>query len=137
MVVLQNVLLALLGFSGGIGVAGGVFAFISVLQLIPRLACRLGLATYTYQTETWIFLGGSIGTVIQLFSVPLPIGTIGLAVSGIFFGIFTGALSMALADTLQVIPILAQRTKLVVGLPWLIVAMGLGRAVGAFFQMCF
>ena len=137
MELLQNILLVVLGFSGGLGVAGGVFAFISVLQLIPRMACRLGLASYTYQTETWIFLGGSLGTIIYLFPIPLPIGTIGLALSGILFGIFTGALSMALADTLRVIPILAQRTKLVVGLPWLIMAMGLGRAAGALFQMCF
>ncbi len=137
MEILQNLLLILLGLSGGLGVAGGVFAFISVLQLIPRMACRLGLASRSYEMETCIFLGGTIGTIIQLFPIPVPIGWFGLLVAGSFFGVFTGALSMALADTLRVIPVLAQRTKLVRGLPWIIVAMGMGRAMGAFFQLCF
>ncbi len=137
MELIQNIFLGILGFSGGLGVAAGVFAFISVLQLIPRMACRLGQASHMYQMETCIFLGGTVGNLIYVFPLSLPIGTLGLGILGIFSGIFTGALSMALADTLQVIPILAQRTKLIQGLPWLIVAMGLGRAAGAFFQLCF
>ena len=137
MELIQGAFLAVLGFAGGLGVAGGVFAFISVLQLIPRMACRLGKASDMYQMETCIFLGGTLGTIIQLFPVSLPVGNIGLGIYGIFSGIFTGALSMALADTLRVIPVLAQRTKLTKGLPWLVVAMGLGRAAGAFFQLCF
>ena len=34
------ILLGVIGFAGGISVAGGVFAFISILEMLPRLASR-------------------------------------------------------------------------------------------------
>ena len=135
--VLKMILVAIIGFSGGVGVAGGVFAFISILQMIPRMACRLGVAGHIYQMETCIFLGGSAGSLLTLFPISLPVGNLGIAIFGVFAGIFIGCLSMALAETLKVIPILAQRTKLKVGLPWLITAMALGKAAGSFYQLYF
>lgn len=115
--------------------AGGVFAFISILQMLPRLACCLRDAGRTYQMETCIFLGGMFGCILTVFSVEIPLGSIGLLLMGFFAGIFIGCLSMALAETLKVFPILVQRTKMCVGLPWLVAAMALGKAVGSFYQM--
>ena len=39
---LANICVAVVGFAGGVGVAGGVFAFISILGILPRLAGRNG-----------------------------------------------------------------------------------------------
>lgn len=128
-------LLGFIGFAGGIAVAGGVFAFISILQMLPRLACCLRDASHTYQMETCIFLGGMSGCILTVFSVEMPLGSIGLALMGLFAGVFVGCLSMALAESLKVFPILIQRTKMCVGLPWLVVAMALGKAAGSFYQM--
>lgn len=129
--------LAVIGFAGGLAVAGGVFAFISILEMIPRLADRLGLASRTYQLETVIFLGGMSGCLITVYDVPIRLGSIGLAVFGLFAGIFIGCLAMALAETLKVIPVMVQRTNLTVGLPVLITAMAMGKALGSFYQMYF
>lgn len=117
--------------------SGGVFAFISILEMLPRLACCLRGASRAYQMETCIFLGGTLGCILTVFSIELPLGSIGLAVFGLFAGIYIGCLAMALAETLKVFPILIQRTKMCVGLPWLITAMALGKAVGSFYQMYF
>jgi stage V sporulation protein AB len=87
--------------------------------------------------ETCIFWGGMAGTVITVFQLSVPIGSIGLAVFGLFAGIFIGCLAMALAETLKVIPVLVQRTKLGTGLPILVTAMGLGKALACFYQMFF
>lgn len=137
LITLKMILLAVIGFAGGLGVAGGVFAFISILEMIPRITDRLGLASRTYQMETVIFLGGMFGCLITVYDIPVRLGSIGLAAFGLFAGIFIGCLAMALAETLKVIPVLVQRTNLTVGLPALMTAMALGKSLGSFYQLYF
>jgi stage V sporulation protein AB len=137
MVILQNILLAVIGFSGGIAVAGGVFAFISILGIIPRMAGRMGIASHVYQMETVIAMGGAAGCLLTVFQINLGVGKIGLAIFGVFAGVFVGALAMALAETLKVIPVLCQRTNLRLGLPVLILALGLGKVLGSLYQLYF
>lgn len=137
MTLIQNIIVAVTGFAGGIAVAGGVFAFISILGIIPRMSARLGLASHIYQMETIIAAGGITGCMISVFQIHLGVGTIGLVLIGLFAGIFVGALAMALAETLKVMPVLCQRTNLRVGLPVLVIALGIGKALGSFFQLYF
>lgn len=137
MAILQSIILAIIGFAGGITVAGGVFAFISILGIIPRMSDRLGLASHIYQMETIIALGGIAGCIVSIFQTHLGIGTIGLVIIGLFAGVFVGALAMALAETLKVIPVLCQRTNLRLGLPVLIAALGVGKALGSLYQLYF
>lgn len=133
----KQILLGLIGFAGGISVAGGVFAFISILEMLPRLASRLHMVKRVYYLENCIFLGGTAGAVITVFDISLPFGSAMLAVFGIFTGIYVGCLAMALAETLKVIPVLVQRVKLATGLPFLILALALGKALACFYQLYF
>ena len=137
MQIIQKILLSIIGFSGGIAVAGGVFAFISVLGIIPRLADRLGLASHIYQMETVVAIGVIAGSFMTVFQIHLGIGIIGLAIFGLFAGVFVGSLAMALAETLKVIPVLCQRTKLRMGIPVLISVLGFGKALGSLYQLYF
>ena len=125
------ILLGVIGFAGGISVAGGVFAFISILEMLPRLANRV------YFLENCIFLGGVTGAVLTVFHISIPFGSATLAVFGLFSGIFVGCLAMALAETLKVIPVLVQRVKLATGLPLVILALALGKAIACFYQLYF
>lgn len=133
----KMILLGIIGLAGGITVAGGVFAFISILQMLPRLAACMRDASRTYQMETGIFLGGTTGCILTVFFPSLALGSVGLAAFGLFAGIYIGCLSMALAETLKVFPVLIQRTKMCMGLPWLVVSMALGKAFGCLYQMFF
>lgn len=135
--IVQKAFLAFIGLSGGVAVAGGVFAFISILGIIPRLCAEMRTASRVYNMETCIFLGGIAGCILTVYDIPLAGGEIGLGIFGIFAGIFVGCLAMALAETLKVFPILTQRTKLKYGLPWLIAAMALGKTLGALYQLFF
>lgn len=137
MAIIQNILLAIIGFAGGVAVAGGVFAFISILGIIPRMSDRMGLASHIYQMETIIAVGGITGCIISIFQVHLGVGIAGLIIIGLFTGVFVGSLAMALAETLKVIPVLCQRTNLRLGLPALIVALGIGKALGCLYQLYF
>ena len=137
MKIIQNILLSVIGFGGGLAVAAGVFAFISVLGIIPRMADRLGLASHIYQMETVIAIGGIVGSFMTVFQVHLGIGIIGLTIFGFFAGVFVGSLAMALAETLKVVPVLCQRTNLHMGIPVLILFLGLGKALGSLYQLYF
>lgn len=132
---IQNIAIAVIGLVGGLGVAGGVFAFISVLGILPRMVARLRLAAYLYQLETVIALGGITGNVVSIFQIHIQLGIVGATVIGFFSGAFVGALVMALAETLKVIPVLCHRVKLQIGLPVAIVALAVGKSLGSLYQL--
>lgn len=135
--IVQWIVLGIIGFSGGLAVAAGVFAFISMLKIVPRLADRLGQASRIYQVETLIALGGLVGAILTVYQVHIPLGWAGMILFGLFAGVFVGCLAMALAETLQVIPILCQRASIKTGLPVIITALALGKMVGSFVQLMF
>lgn len=135
--IMQWIILSVVGLAGGLAVAGGVFAFISMLKIIPRLADRLGQASRIYQVETMIALGGLAGSILTVYQVHIAIGWVGMVIFGLFSGVFVGCLAMALAETLKVVPILFQRTSMKTGLPVVILALGLGKMVGSFVQLMF
>ena len=56
---------------------------------------------------------------------------------GGFSGMFVGCLAMALAEILNVVPIFANRIQLKKGMVYVIQSIALGKAVGAFMQMCY
>ena len=112
MEVFQNIVLAVIGFSGGISVAAGTFALITILGIVPRLAGGMKIGCDIYKMETAIALGGTVGSLITVYKLNVHIGVAGMAIAGVFAGIFTGALAMSLAESLKVIPILFKRLDL-------------------------
>ena len=66
-----------------------------------------------------------------------PVNYVGLAIFGLFSGIFIGCLAMALAESLRVIPIFVKRLKMKEGLPIILIAIALGKLAGTIFQYFF
>ena len=135
MEIIQKIILMVIGVAGGVAVAGGTFALITILGIIPRFADRFGISKYIYQMETAIALGGTAGRLVTVFKWHIPIGSLGMAVFGIFAGVFIGSLAMSLAENLKVIPIAYDRMKLKTGLQSVVVAIALGKGLAAFYQL--
>lgn len=135
--ILQETVLAIIGFAGGVSVAAGTFALITALGIIPRLASRMGVAEHVYKLESAIVLGGTIGSLLSVYHFPMRIGDVGIIIFGLFAGIFVGCLSMALAEVIRVFPILCQRINLNYGIYLLIFMMAAGKALGTLYQMYF
>ena len=131
---IKNIFLGFLGLSFGLTVSAGIFAFITMLNIIPRLTHRTGTAAHLYCYENTIILGGTLGNIMFLFVRNFPVSYVGLAVFGLFSGIFIGCLAMALAESLRVIPIFVKRLKLKEGLPIVLIAIALGKLAGTIFQ---
>ena len=104
MTLINTIFLSFIGLASGFVVAAGIFAFITMLGIIPRLAQRTGTADHIYGYEWMIILGGTAGNILNLFVTHLPVGMIGIPIYGLFSGMFVGCLAMALAENLRVIP---------------------------------
>ncbi len=129
---MQWIILWFMGISFGLVTSAGVFALITVIGIIPRLAGKSRTASHVRLYEWSIILGGVLGNLQYLLGVTLPFGKPGLVLFGLGSGIFVSCLVMSLTETLDVFPIMIRRTRMKVGLPWLILAFALGKLAGAF-----
>lgn len=131
---IKHILLGFFGLCSGLTVAAGVFAFITMLGIIPRLATRTHTRKHIYLYETMIILGGSFANIWSIYAFPLPLTILFLGAVGLFSGIFVGCLAMALAEVLRVFPIITNRIQLKEGFPVVVVAVALGKLAGTLFQ---
>lgn len=132
--ILNNLLQIFIGFGAGIVVGGGFVAFITVLNIIPRL---------TQLTETYylikvysaaIILGLLFGTVLSFFPIVFNQSLVTLIVWGTLHGIFNGMLAAALTEVLNVFPVLSKRVGLEHFILWLLMAIIFGKVFGSLFQ---
>ena len=138
---IKEIILAVIGLSAGLIVAGGLFAFIASLGVVSDIADRTHTGKYILLYEDMTSLGGIIGNLVWLYRDVINInGAIGevagellLSVFGMFGGIFTGCWAISLAETLNVFPIFIRRVKLVRGIPYIILSIAIGKGIGSFF----
>ncbi len=134
----KQVLLAVIGLSSGIVVSGGLFSFIASLGVISDLADRTHTGEYVRVYEDAVVFGGVLGNVVFLYQTHIWGGEFVLAIVGLLGGIFVGCQIMALAEVLNVFPIFVRRIKIVKYVPYLVLSIALGKAVGelifAFFR---
>ena len=134
MTVIQYSVLILIGLASGFAVASGIFAFITMLGIIPRLAARRKTANHVVWYETMIIAGGALGITWIMFEIPMPLTSIFLAVYGLFAGVYVGCLVMALAEMLRVIPILVNRLQIKEAFYLIPLAIAIGKITGTLFQ---
>lgn len=130
---IENIILFIIGFASGGAIASGIFALIVKLGVVTRLAAFTKTTTDMKKYENCIWLGGVAGNLITIFSFPLPIGVVGQAVLGLFFGIYVGCFYMALAESLHSLPILNRRMNIKKGTGAISFSMAVGKTLGSFF----
>ena len=129
----KHIFLSLFGFSAGLSIAAGTFAFIIMIGVIPRIIGRSHTGEHIMCYENAVLLGGVIGNILSVFlDLRIPLGRPLLIIFGFCAGIFVGSVAVALAEILQALPILFRRVKVKEGLPWLMIFMALGKMVGGF-----
>lgn len=128
---IRQVFLGFVGLSSGLAVAGGLFALFIALGVVSRFAGKTHTAEYIWYYEDAAAIGGILGNLVSIYEFPLPVGMVGVVSYGLFAGIFTGAWAMALTEIVDTVPIFSRRIRLKTGMPWIILSMALGRAIGA------
>lgn len=129
---LKQLLLAVIGLSAGGVIAAGVFAFLAIIGVFPRLIGKTHTNEHIFLYETIIIIGGVVGNISDLYEFPVLIGgNVFLCIYGLSVGIFVGCLVMSLAETLKALPVISRRIHLAVGLQYVILAIGVGKLVGS------
>lgn len=128
-----QIFLGILGLCAGITVSSGVVGLLIGLSIVPRYAGITRTADKILLYEDFSMLGVFLGNMAMIFNWQLPAGQIGLALYGVFAGIFMGSWILALAEMAKVFPVLARRVKLTKGMPWIIVSVAAGKALGALY----
>ncbi len=131
MTVLKHCLSVIIGFGSGVVISGAVFAFITMIGVVTRLAQKTGTKKYVRLYESAITAGGIIGCVLNLFEFRIPLNSAFVIIIAALIGIFYGVLAMSLAEVLNVIPILARRGRLQRGIFYLILAVAVGKMAGS------
>ena len=134
----REILLGALGLMFGAATSAGSFALLATLQIVPRMAARTQTAKSVMTCETMITLGGITGCLLSLFPF-LRFPGIGWLTPflGIAVGIFVGCQAVALAEILNVFPILFRRMKLKKGLSMALAAMAAGKVAGSLFYFLY
>jgi len=134
-VIIRSIIAILIGFGSGVVVSGGVFAFIAIIGVVPRLAQKTKTHKYIRIYEDSITIGGILGTFLMLTTPNLSyisiFGKIILIIFGFMGGIFVGCIAVSLAEVLDVIPILSRRLNIRIGMKYFMLALAVGKMVGA------
>jgi stage V sporulation protein AB len=123
--------LAIIGLSSGLLVAGGIFSFIVSLGVVSDFADRTHTGNHILLYENAIMLGAVWGNAVSMYGVPVLKSGVLLGLFGVFAGIFVGCWAMALAEILNVFPIFVRRVKLVKCIPYIILSIAIGKGIGA------
>jgi len=121
----------LLGFGSGMVVAGAVFAFITIVGVVPRFAQKTQTTQHIKIYESAIVAGGIFGTIAGAVHLTLPVGSFVVVILSLAAGVFFGSLAMSLAEVLNVIPILTRRGRIQQGMFFFVMAIALGKMLGS------
>ncbi|MCD8508945.1 MAG: stage V sporulation protein AB [Bacillus sp. (in: Bacteria)] len=131
------ILSIVIGLSGGIAVGGGFVAFLTVLGVVPRLAHLSNSAGLLPYYEWAVMLGALCGIWFSLGDPLFSFNNLVLAIVGLGCGAFIGMLAAALAEVLNVFPILAKRIGLKQKINWLVWAIVIGKVAGSLYHWIF
>lgn len=123
--------LGFIGLCSGVLVAAGLFAFVVIIGVVTRLVSRTNTAKYILAYEDIIVVGAFAGNILYVFDTHIPVGIIGVAVYGVFSGMFVGCLSASLAEMLKVMPAFEKRIHLKKGITFVICAFAAGKLIGS------
>lgn len=128
---IRQVVLALVCFASGVTIAGGYFAFISLIGIFPKLLEKIKGARHYMIIECLLAYGAAITNVLYLFNIPCHVTWIGLAFICLMGGVFVGCLAGALTEVLNVLPIASRRLNVRRFMPYVIYALAAGKLAGS------
>ena len=127
-------MLFLLGFVGvcaGVLVSGGMFALLTKVGIITRMIARSKTSDKIRHYERCIIAGGTFGNIVTVFTPGLYANVFLLALFGLMSGIFTGQLAIALAESVNALPVFMRKLRLDMGLRFILLSFAIGKCLGS------
>lgn len=139
----SSVFLAVIALGFGFLSSSGILTVLLAVGLLPRYIGRLHEAKRIILFENLIVIGTMCGSFVTLLVLPVGeqgLGLLGALIEvfyGLFSGVFVGTLALAIAEMLDAFPIFFRRARIQNGHRYIILAIALGKAVGAFVYFYF
>ena len=130
---MKNVLVAIIAFGGGLTAGSAAAAFLALLEVIPRLMQISDTRDYIKLYQGVLTFGFVLFTLIYFSDFHLNLSKYLAIPAGILYGMFIGIFSSALAEVLNVIPVLAKKLKLRDHLIYVIYTLMAGKIVGSLY----
>lgn len=127
----KSVCMAFIGFGHGIGVGTATVAFVVAIGVFPRIAQFTKTTHLMRWYESMATCGALFITVTTVLDISFHLPPLFLAVWGIFHGIFIGMLAAALAEIINIIPILTRRLRMEEQVNGILIALALGKVTGS------
>lgn len=125
------------GFCEGIVAGGAIAAFITILGIIPRLCWITRTARYIAWYEIAVVLGVLSSSLGYFLKPRLGMGGLAAVLFGFFAGIFIGLIAAALAEVLNVLPVMSRRMGITEFAGYIFVSLVLGKVVGSIIYWVF
>lgn len=129
-----NVIEIIIGFASGVFVGAGFVSILTVLGIISRLVHLSQSEPYIHLFTYAIVLGVLFGTYLSFTNITWSGHPYIVVVWGGIQGIFNGMIAAALAEILNVFPLLSKRIGLEKYILLLLMAIVLGKIAGSLFQ---
>jgi stage V sporulation protein AB len=128
---LGSALAALAGAAEGLAVGAGLAALVVLLRVGVRLAGATRTLRQAPRYQWALALGAAAAGLEQAYPLRLAGGPVLAGALGLGMGLFVGMLAAALAETAAALPVASRRLGLVPYLPRLVLAVAVGKTVGA------
>lgn len=132
---MKQLFMCVLALSGGMLVGTAAAAFITLLDIIPRLAQVSNTSDKIKIYEITISISMTIVSLGALLRWSIGINNKAfLILIGFTLGSFVGLLASALAEVLNVMPVLFRRVNIEKYIIAVLIAVALGKMIGSFFS---
>lgn len=128
---MRYIIAPLIGFSNGIVVGSGIVALITLLDIIPRLAQLTKTYRYIREYEYTIILGSTFAAVVSLTEISMNLGWFVVVLVGFLNGFFIGLLASALAEVMNVIPVIVRRCRIDGYVIYILYSLIFGKVIGS------
>lgn len=128
---MKAVIAIAIAFANGLTVGSGLVSFLAIIGLVPRLAEVTHTERSLRYYEITMVCGSTLAAMEPAFFVNLRLPPVFSIIPGIFMGLFVGCLAAALAEILNVLPVIARRVGLLTYIRLLLLAIIVGKVIGS------
>lgn len=129
----SRLLCILWGFSSGMVISTGIVSFITAIGIIPRFVLKSQISKHFYAIGTTIVIAATLGMVWSIEGIRMPMPKLIVGCLAFLFGIFVGCLAMAIAEVMNVMPVMDRRLHIKNGVGLFIIAFAIGKLIGALY----
>lgn len=134
---LIEIITSIAAFSSGVVTGGALAAVIALVGFIPRLINLTESHKFLNLYENLFIAGTLLFPFAYFLNFYTIIHTVFVMILGLIFGTFLGIFNAALAETLNVIPIIAKKFKMKKNLKPIFYSLVIGKVLGSIYYFLY